>query len=443
MTNDADILIVGAGAAGLAAARELSFSKLSVVVLEARNRIGGRINTHFDSGFAGPIELGAEFVHGVAPETFKIADRTRVTLLEAPNVHWYFHNAVLSKTNEFWANIEKAMDELADYKGPDEPFAEFLDNYIHRHNLTEARSMATLYVEGFHAAHADRISVKGLIKTNRAAAQIDDERQFRPSSGYVTLAQKLHDEAVEQGASFRFETVVREIAWSAGAVTVTTTGGEQFKARRLLVTLRLGVLQGDDVSFVPRLRAKEEAAQSLAMGQVVKVLLRFREPFWEDLSLPLDDGKRENLKDFSFIHAPGEMPPTWWTQLPVRSPLLVGWAGGTRAEELLKVSQDELLDRSLAALSHIFAVSRDFLEDSLVNFYTHNWTKDPFSLGAYSYIPVGGLHAQAELSEPIENTIYFAGEAASTTGHHGTVHGAIQSGLRAAQMIRCSPGTQA
>ena len=195
MTDESDILIVGAGAAGLAAARELSFSKLSVVVLEARNRIGGRINTHFDSGFAGPIELGAEFVHGVAPETFKIADRTRVTLLEAPNVHWYFHNAVLSKTNEFWANIEKAMDELADYKGPDEPFAEFLDNYIHRHNLTEARSMATLYVEGFHAAHADRISVKGLIKTNRAPAQIDDESQFRPSNGYATFAQKLHDEA--------------------------------------------------------------------------------------------------------------------------------------------------------------------------------------------------------------------------------------------------------
>lgn len=219
-------------------------------------------------------------------------------------MHWYFHNAVLSKTNEFWSNIEEAMDELADYKGPDESFAEFLDNYIHRHNLTDARSMATLYVEGFHAAHADRISVKGLIKTNRAAAEIDDERQFRPSSGYMVLAQKLHDEAVEQGASFRFETVVREIEWSAGAVTVTTTGGEQFKAPRLLVTLPLGVLQSDDVSFIPRLRAKEEAAQSLAMGQVVKVLLRFREPFWEDINLPTDNGKRENLKDFSFIHAP-------------------------------------------------------------------------------------------------------------------------------------------
>ncbi|HXQ71342.1 MAG TPA: NAD(P)/FAD-dependent oxidoreductase [Pyrinomonadaceae bacterium] len=443
MTDETDILIVGAGAAGLAAARELSFSKLSVIVLEARNRIGGRINTHFDTEFPAAIELGAEFVHGKAPETFKIADRTRLELLEVPNVHWYFHNAVLSRTNEFWSNIEEAMDELADYKGPDESFAEFLDNYIHRHNLTDARSMATLYVEGFHAAHADMISVKGLIKTNRAAAEIDDESQFRPSTGYMPLAQKLHDEAIEQGASFRFEQVVREIEWRAGDVTVTTTGGEQFKARKLLVTLPLGVLQSDAVSFSPHLRAKEAAAQSLAMGQVVKVLLRFREPFWEDLSLATEDGKRENLKDFSFIHAPDEMPPTWWTQLPVRSPLLVGWAGGTRAEELLRMSEDELLDRSLTALSHIFAVPRNFLESLLVNFYFHNWTTDPFSLGAYSYIPIGGLHAQAELSEPIENTIYFAGEAANTTGHHGTVHGAIQTGLRAAQMIQCSPGTQA
>jgi monoamine oxidase len=440
VTDEADVLIVGAGAAGLAAARELSFSKLSVIVLEARDRIGGRINTHVDPELEAPIELGAEFVHGKPPELLKLADRTRLTLHEVPNVHWYFHNAVLSKSNEFWSNIESAMDELAEYKGPDEPFAEFLDNYIHRHNLMDARSMATLYVEGFHAAHADRISVKGLIKTNRAAAQIDDETQFRPSSGYMTLARKLYDEAVEHGASFRFESVVREVTWSTGFVTVTTASGERFKAQRLLVTLPLGVLQNAEVTFTPRLAAKEEAAQRLAMGQVVKVLLRFRECFWEDLSLPTDDGKRGELKDLAFIHAPDELPPTWWTQLPVRAPLLAGWAGGTRAEELLQVSEDELLDRSLGALSHIFAVSKNFLETSLVELYRHNWASDPFSLGAYSYIPVGGIDAQSELFEPVENTIYFAGEAANTAGHHGTVHGAIQSGLRAAQMIQCSRG---
>jgi monoamine oxidase len=439
VTDEAEVLIVGAGAAGLAAARELSFSELSVIVLEARDRIGGRINTHLDADFATPIELGAEFVHGKPPELLKLADRTRLTLLEVPNVHWYFHNAVLSKSNEFWSNIESAMDELADYKGHDEPFAEFLDNYIHRHNLTEARSMATLYVEGFHAAHAANISVKGLIKTNRAAAQIDDESQFRPSTGYLTLARKLYDEAVEQGASFRFETMVREVTWSAGAVAVTTNGGERFKARRLLVTLPLGVLQNNDVTFAPRLSAKEDAARKLAMGQVVKVLLRFREPFWEDLSLPTDDGNRGELKDLGFIHAADELPPTWWTQLPVRAPLLVGWAGGTRAEKLLTLSPDALRDQSLEALSHIFTVPKKLLEDSLVDFYTHNWTKDPFSLGAYSYIPVGGLDAQSELSEPVKNTIYFAGEAANTMGHHGTAHGAVRSGLRAAQMIQHAP----
>ena len=438
MTNDADILIVGAGAAGLAAARELSFSKLNVVVLEARERIGGRINTLFDTESQAPIELGAEFVHGKPPEIFKVADRTRLDLVEVPNVHWYFHNAVLSESNEFWSNIEDAMNELAEHKGPDQPFTQFLEEYIRRHKLSDVRSMATLYVEGFHAAHADQISVKGLIKTNRAAAAIEDEQQFRPTSGYVELAQKLHDEAVAEGASFRFRAVVREIAWSAGAVTVTTTAGEQFKARQVLVTLPLGVLQRGDVTFTPRLTAKEEAARNLAVGQAVKVLLRFREPFWEELTLPTDDGKRGELKDLAFLHAPDELPSTWWTQLPVRSPLLVGWAGGTRAEKLLSLSSDALRDQSLEALSHIFATPRRLLEDSLVDFFTHNWSTDPFSLGAYSYIPVGGLRAQAELSEPVENTIYFAGEAINSFGHHGTVHGAIQSGLSAAQMIQHS-----
>lgn len=118
MTDDADILIVGAGAAGLAAARELSFSKLSVIVLEARNRIGGRINTHLDIESPGAIELGAEFVHGKAPEILKLADRTRLTLVKVPNVHWYFHNGVLSTRNEFWSNIEEAMGRAGRLQRP-------------------------------------------------------------------------------------------------------------------------------------------------------------------------------------------------------------------------------------------------------------------------------------------------------------------------------------
>ncbi|HEU4795648.1 MAG TPA: FAD-dependent oxidoreductase, partial [Pyrinomonadaceae bacterium] len=302
--SEADVLIIGAGAAGLAAARALSTAKLNVTVLEARDRIGGRINTHFDSELQAPVELGAEFVHGKPPETLKLVERTRLNLAEVPNDHWYFRDAVLSKSNEFWSKIEAVMQELDKQSGSDHSFEGFLDDYIRQHAIAEIRSMATLYVEGFHAAHADRISVKGLIKTNRAAAEIDDDTQLRPLNGYILIAQKLHDEAVEQGASFHLGTVAREVAWNAGAVTVTTNSGARFKARRLLVTLPLGVLQKGTVSFAPQLTAKDEAAQKLAVGQVVKVTLRFRERFWDELTLPTDDGKQSELKDFAFIHAP-------------------------------------------------------------------------------------------------------------------------------------------
>lgn len=448
MTDETDVLIVGAGAAGLAAARELSAAKFNCIVLEARDRIGGRILTHLDSQSTAPVELGAEFVHGKPPEILQLAERAGFKLIELPNTHWYHRNALLSQSGEFWSKIEALNSEMEKFHGPDESFEHFLNQYNQKHQIEDLASMATLYVEGFHAAHADRISVLGLVKTNEAAAEIDDEKQFRPAGGYLAVAQWLHDEAIAHGVQFHFKTVVREVAWSAGRVTVTSTAGDQFKARRIIITLPLGLLQRNEVTFTPRLIAKEEAANKLAVGQVVKVILRFREAFWEQLSLPADDGTRAELKDFAFIHAPDEMPPTWWTQLPVRAPLLVGWAGGTRAEKLLgatsdvtgstATSPDALRDQSLAALSHIFAVPVRLIEDSLVDFYTHDWATDPFSLGAYSYIPVGGLKAQAALAEPVENTIYFAGEAANKKGHQGTVHGALASGLRAAQLIQQS-----
>ncbi|HEX6650971.1 MAG TPA: FAD-dependent oxidoreductase, partial [Pyrinomonadaceae bacterium] len=157
------------------------------------------------------------------------------------------------------------------------------------------------------------------------------------------------------------------------------------------------------------------------------VMLRFREPFWNELV---------------FVHAPSESLPTWWTQFPDDSPLLAGWAGGPRAEKLALESEDSLLDHALQSLAHVFQTSRNSLEQQLEAFYTHNWQSDPFSAGAYSYIPVGGNDAQAQLAEAVEGTLLFAGEATNTEGHHGTVHGAIASGLRAASEIMEAHGTE-
>ena len=427
MGDEADILIIGAGAAGLAAAREVSAAGRKVIVLEARNRIGGRINTHFDQF---PIELGAEFVHGKPPETLTIVERARLKLQQIPNLHWYLENGRVRKFGEFWSKVEKVMDEMSRYTGPDQNFAAYLDHYRRKTHIEDIESIATLYVEGFHAAHSDQISVLGLNKTNKAAEEIEDDKQFRVENGYAPVVQSLHDDAVAAGSVFHLNTAVEEVKWQRNQVEVLSGAGG-FKAGRLIVTLPLTLLQSSGeqtarVRFTPALVEIQDAANRLAMGQVVKVVMRFRDPFWEDSA---------ELKDLTFIHALAEMLPTWWSQFPVRAPLLVGWAGGTRADRLSLETEDALLDHAFESLSHIFRTSKSFLEQSLVEFFAHNWHKDPYSAGAYSYIPVGGLDAQARLSEPLENTLFFAGEATNTEGHHGTVHGAIATGLRAARQV--------
>src|SRR6185369_14490536 len=212
---DTDIVIIGAGAAGLAAARELSFGGLKVIILEARDRIGGRINTHYDSW---PIELGAEFVHGKPPETLQIVERANLKLQNIPNRHWHLHNGVLTKSSEFWSKVEDAMDEMSRYSGPEQSFAEFLDHYRRKTQVEDIESVATLYVEGFHAAHADRISVPGLNKTNKAAEEIEDDKQFRLENGYAPLVQSLHDDAAAAGAEFHLNTIVEEVKWQRDQV---------------------------------------------------------------------------------------------------------------------------------------------------------------------------------------------------------------------------------
>lgn len=420
MNEDTDVLIIGAGAAGLAAARELSRAGLSVVILEARDRIGGRINTDFDSW---PIELGAEFVHGKPPETLQIAERAHLKLQKLPNRHWHMHNGVLTKSSEFWSKVEKVMDEMSRYPGQDQNFADYLEHYRRKTQVEDIESIATLYVEGFHAAHADKISVPGLNKTNKAAEEIEDDKQFRVENGYAPIVQSLCDDATAAGATLHLNTAVEEVKWRRNRVEVVSGAGN-FKARRIIVTLPLTLLQS--FRFSPALTEIQSAANRLAMGQVVKVVMRFREPFWED---------SVELKDLTFVHAVAQTLPTWWSQFPVRAPLLAGWAGGTRADRLSLESDDALLDHAFESLSHIFRTSKSFLKQSLVEFYTHNWHKDPFSAGAYSYIPVGGLDAQGRLAQPLEDTLFFAGEATNTEGHHGTVHGAIATGLRAAHQI--------
>lgn len=422
-TNEAAILIIGAGVAGLAAARELSRANFKVTVLEARDRIGGRIFTHHD------VELGAEFIHGRPPETLEIVERKKIELAEVPNRHWYFLEGKLATANEFWSKLEHVMREMKNVER-DESFSEFLKRY----DLGEAEAMAKLFVEGFHASRAERVSVIGLNKANEAAEEIDDEKQFRIPGGYNQITQSLCDDAIAHGAQFHLNTIVEEVRWQPKQVEIIARG-KTYKSKCCLITLPLGVLQAGSVRFDPELTEKQAAATKLAMGQVEKILMRFREPFWEKLQLPTLNGGARGLNDLSFIHAPAEQVPTWWTSLPQHSSILVGWAGGSRAEELLSEGEHSVTKHALKSLITVFAVEQEQIEDQLEELYYHDWYGDPYSRGAYSYVPVGGLEAQDQLAKPVSNTLFFAGEATNTEGHQGTVHGAIATGLRAAKEI--------
>ena len=427
-----EILIIGAGVAGLAAARELSRANFKVTVLEARDRIGGRVYTH-DS-----VELGAEFIHGKPPELMQISERAHLKLDIVSNRHWYFRDGKLATSNEFWSDIEHVMKEMKKVEH-DESFSDFLKE----HDLGPAEPLAKLYVEGFHASRAERVSVLGLNKANAAADEIDDDEQYRIPAGYHVVAQSLYDDAIAHGATFHLNTIVDEVRWQPNQVEITAGSTKESaltdaKFSRAVITLPLSLIQAGSVRIVPELRDKQAAANKLAMGQVVKIVMRFHTPFWEKLELATKDGRSQGLADLAYIHAPDELLPTWWTLLPERTPVLIGWAGGSRAEELLSRGEQAIRNHALKSLVTVFAVELEKIEEQLEEIYCHNWYGDPFSRGAYSYIPIGGLEAQMQLARPVENTLFFAGEATNTEGHLGTVHGAIATGLRAAREVQRS-----
>lgn len=438
------IIIIGAGAAGLAAARDLSRAGREVIVLEARDRIGGRAFSLRHPTDVVPVELGAEFVHGKPPEICHLAAAANLEIYEVSERHWYFEDGKLTRSRQFWKQIEGLMDKMKSSER-DQSLSDFLDSLPDDEKNLRAKAMLTRYVEGFHAASLDRIGLQGLIKANEAADSIEGDQAFRLVDGYGSLMRALRAEAESYGATFHLNRIVREIDWATDQVNINVAAAEartelgSFTGAAAIVTIPLGVLQtksGESrIRFIPELpESKQDAIDTLAMGNVIKINLRFRERFWEDVKRWDDKGERVSFADAGFFHCPDAPIPTWWTQLPMRAPVLVGWAGGPRADGLGSRSESELLDQAIASLARIFDLSSEAVMAQFEAWYIHDWRHDPFSLGGYSYVPVDGLNAQHLLAEPLAGRIFFAGEATSV-GHIGTVHGAIQSGQRAAREI--------
>lgn len=417
-----DTIVVGAGIAGLTAARALGEAGVRVTVLEARNRIGGRILTYHSGGQ--PIELGAEFVHGRPPELWALIREAALETYERDGSQLSFHNGSLQHRSEEELAFH-LLEDLEKLKGPDMSFNEYLASI----DTTEAeRASARGFVEGFNAADANRISAASLGVQQDAEDSIEGDRMFYVRGGYDRVVQHLAGKIVDYGGTIRLNSAVQAIRWNPATVEVIDDQ-QNFSASRAIITVPLGVLQAGTLSIEPRPEDIFQAVSQLCMGHAIRFTLHFREPFWNTFP------SASPASNLSFLFSFEETPPVWWTTNPHPSALLTGWIGGPRSAALDELSSDELASRACSTLARIFSLSVDKIQELLLGCYFHDWKRDPFSLGAYSYVAKDGLRGSRHLSEPVAETLFFAGEHTDRTGNWGTVHAAMRSGLRAAQQV--------
>jgi monoamine oxidase len=432
---ECDVLVIGAGIAGLTAFRDLSQQGIRVLCVEARERIGGRILTLDDPDSPLPIELGPEFIHGRPPETLELVQGGKLAFYDCEENAAHIRHGQVEDRSNAWDQLEEitnGMKRVAE-AGADPSFFEFLQQVRQPQSV---KDFATSYVEGFNAAHKERISVASLAQDARAAEEIDGDRNFRIATGYKGIPDLLLRTFDHGKSRLLLNTVVTAVRWRPGraevearsALTETIT---QIEAHRVVVTIPLGVLRAPEsavgsIRFDPVPDQFMTALEALEFGDVTRVVFRFKTAWWED---------HQELADAGFWLGDETFFPTWWTTLPMRTPLLTGWSAGPHTDELLGQSKPVIVSRALADLARISKVELTHLQKQVEAVHFHDWHDDPFSRGAYSYVRAGAFRERGPLELPLENTLFFAGEAMELNGHGGTVHGARATGHRAAGQV--------
>jgi monoamine oxidase len=319
---------------------------------------------------------------------------------------------------------------------PDVSFQEFLEQGEHYGISKEAAELALRFVQGFDAADPGRVSAHSIAEEWGSGGMLDSP-QFRPMGGYSSVLTALAGKVDRVKVRVQLHTVVSVVRWKRGDVEIEGVFLDRpfkVKAPKALVTVPVGVLQLPEsapgaIRFSPALLEKRAAIAGILSGPVLKVVLRFRTVFWEEI-----DGGRYH--DAAFFYSSGTPFPTFWTSMPTRSPFLNAWTGGPPAASLCQKSDAEIVQVALESLEKMFGHHLPDARAQLEGAFVHNWERDPFARGAYSYVGVGHNEtARRTLAAPLDDTLFFAGEATDTDGEAATVTGALQSGARAAREV--------
>jgi monoamine oxidase len=391
------IIVIGAGAAGLMAARELGHSGKRVTILEARDRCGGRIYPLPAAKFEYPAEGGAEFVHGEAPVTRALLRAAGISLMPVQGTRWNVEDGAFSRRNQvpgFQIDpLHKALTELKD----DLTLAEFLNRYFAAPEYNQLRHSIESMVEGYDAADPQRASTLALREEwmNRGSGE-----QVRIVGGYGALIDFLAAECRRQGTTINLGTTVSAIEETDRGVMACYDNGDTHFGDTVILTVPLPLLQ--EIALPTAAREKAAASAHIGFGNVIKMVLRFERRWWSH--------KRPDLADLTFLLSDATIP-VWWTQSPAEQPVLTGWCGGPKTEAMVHLVNDKLVELGLTLLAGIFGLPPKDLDQSLVTARAINWANDPFARGAYSYAMPETREAQSVLASSDRGRLLFSGEA--------------------------------
>lgn len=435
------MVVIGAGAAGLTAARALHERGVEVAVLEARERLGGRIFTAHDPATPFPVELGAEFIHGGAPALEEVLRASGLAAIDVNGDQWMADGRRLRPANDVWAQLGAFMHRLPRAGARDRSFDELLAAAPRGRGLARERRLVRQFIEGFHAADARLMSARALTAPGGPEDDLRDRQLRRIVGGYGRVIDWL---AAPLGGRIRSGAVVTRVRWARGEVVVYVRhpdGRARFAidARAAVVTVPLGVLQAPAgepgaIEFVPALGGKPRALDRLAMGSAIRVTLRLRERVWAS-GWFARHAKVAPLETLCFLTSTDPDVPVWWTAYPLEVPVITGWRGGPVAKRLAQFPPRQLEALATASLARVLGMPPARLRRLVEGIWTHDWEHDPFARGVYSYQLVGGADAPEALARPIARTLFFAGEATGASGDTSTVDAAIATGRRAAVQV--------
>jgi monoamine oxidase len=425
-----DVIIIGAGAAGLMAARELMRGGKRVLILEGRDRIGGRIYTFSGNGFSVPVEAGAEFIHGEAKVTIDVLKEYGIAYAKTGGAFKQIRQGEQRGeiTGEQYGKLEKLLRGLKH----DMPVDDFLERYFSGEEFTALRQMVCGFMTGYEAADTKRASI---FSFREDWFEMGETNQYRVKGGYGKMISALADETMRGGSTLKLSTIVKTINWQKGEVA--DASGNTFTAKKILVTVPLGILTADSllkdaIIFNPPLPDKIETASKLGYGEAVKIILEFTDAFWK--SKEVEKATGEELSDAGFIFSNAEIP-TWWTQYPDNSTVLTGWLAGNNAKKFTTIDKQKILQTAIKSLAFIFRLKEEEIKRKLAASEIFDWSAEAFTRGAYGYATPDAAQLKKNLSQPVEDKLYFAGEGLYAGKETGTVEAALANGRDIAKKI--------